>query len=45
VRTFLFLGDRPMIRTQSVVAALDMLRRGVRRGSDLVTPLRRGDVV
>jgi nicotinamide-nucleotide amidase len=34
VRTFLFLGDRPMIRTQSVVAALDMLRRGVRPGSD-----------
>ena len=29
VRTFLFLGDRPMIRTQSVVAALDMVRRGV----------------
>ena len=27
VRTFLFLGDREMIRTQSVVAALDMVRR------------------
>jgi competence/damage-inducible protein CinA-like protein len=32
VRTFLFGGDRQMIRTQSVVAALDMLRREV--GSD-----------
>ena len=27
VRTFLFVGDRQMIRTQSVVAALDMVRR------------------
>jgi nicotinamide-nucleotide amidase len=27
VRTFRFLGDRKMIRTQSVAAALDMVRR------------------
>jgi nicotinamide-nucleotide amidase len=30
VRTFRFPGDRAMIRQQSVVAALDMLRRAVR---------------
>jgi nicotinamide-nucleotide amidase len=29
VRTYLFLGDRAMIRTQSVVAALDMVRRAL----------------
>jgi nicotinamide-nucleotide amidase len=29
VRTYLFLGDRAMIRTQSVVAALDLVRRAL----------------
>jgi nicotinamide-nucleotide amidase len=28
-RTFLFLGDRAMVRTQSVIAALDLVRRTV----------------
>ena len=30
VRTFLFLGDRAMVRTQSAVAALDLVRRALR---------------
>ena len=32
VRTFLFPGDRPMIRQQSVLAALDMVRREMTSG-------------